>query len=395
MVGVTDVVEAVHATLTRPSGRPRRARGIAGWVYRVVRATAAWIGRGLDGASAIDRAVRTGGRRGPAAPEDPLREAFVAALNGVLGDALAARGNPLATPMHVRHGGRPLPLDARLLARAVPEPSETLLVRVHGLCMHDGQWVGDEGDPGIALAEGLGATLVSLRYNTGRHVSENGRDFAEALRSLTAGWPRPVRRLVVVGHSMGGLVARSAFHYGAAAGHAWPALDAALVTLGTPHHGAPLERVGHYVERLLNATRYTAPFARIGQVHSAGVTDLRFGNLIDGDWAGRDPFDRAVDDRRPLPLPDGVACFLVGATTGRGREGWGGRWVGDGLVPLASALGRHPDPARTLDVPADRTWVAEGMTHFDLLRRPEVTARLLEWLAPPVSASPRTAGTGG
>jgi hypothetical protein len=385
VVGVVDVVEAAHATVARPFGRPRRARGIAGWVYRAIRATAAWIGRGLDGASAMGRPVSAARGGGESAPEAPAREAIVAALNGVLGDALAARGNPLATPMHLRHDGRPLPLDAPLLTRAVPEPSATILVQVHGLCMHDGQWGGDGPDPGAALAEGLGATLISLRYNSGRHISENGRDFADALDALIAAWPRAVRRLVVVGHSMGGLVARSAFHYGAEAGHAWPTLDAALVTLGSPHHGAPLERLGNLVESLLGVTRYAAPFARIGQVRSAGVTDLRFGNVLDEDWAGRGRFDRAGDARRPLPLPSGVACYLVGATTGGRQGGWGDRWLGDGLVPLESALGRHPDPARALDVSEDRRWVAVGMSHLDLLRRPEVTARLLAWLAPPAA----------
>lgn len=380
VTGVTDIAEAVHATVARPFGRPRRTRGIAGWVYRAVRAVTRRVGRALDGALAV-------AERAPSMLEDPTlkgssRDAVVAALNGAFGDTLAAQGNPLATTMQLRHAGRPLSLDAASVAQAVSVPSATLLVQVHGACMHNGQWGGDGHDPGVALAEGLGATLVSLRYNSGRHISENGRDFADALDALVTAWPLPIQRLVVVGHSMGGLVARSAFHYAAETGYTWPTLDAALVTLGTPHHGAPLERLGNGIDALLGATRYAAPFARIGQIRSAGVTDLRFGNLIDEDWADEDRFVRAPDRRRLVPLPDGVACYVIAATTGDGQGGLHDQTMGDGLVPLDSALGRHPDPARAFDVPADQQWIAVGMTHFDLLRRPEVTTRLLSWLVP-------------
>jgi hypothetical protein len=375
VTGVTDLVEAVHATVARPWGRRDRARGIAGWVYRTVRGGARGVGR------ALDVSLRVPDRLAPGVPDGPpAREAVVAALNGVLGDALAAQGNPLATPLQVHHAGRRLDLGA--VGRAVGAPSDVLLVYVHGVCMYEGQWGGGGHDPGAALADGLGATCLSVRYNSGRHVSENGRDLADALDALFAAWPRPARRVVIVGHSMGGLVARSALGVASEAGHGWLTRDVALVALGTPHHGAPLERLGNAVDAVLGATRYGAPFARIGQIRSAGVTDLRFGSVHDDDWRARDRFARGADARRHVPLPEGVACYLVAATTGDGRGGLRDQTVGDGLVPLDSALGRHRDPARTLAVPPDRQWVAAGMTHFDLIRRPEVTARLLAWLAP-------------
>ena len=372
--GVTDIVEGVHASVPRPFGRRGRVGRVAGWAYGAVRRATRGVGRTLDAAL---RAVGRGG----SADGHPAHDAVVAALNGAFGDALAAQGNPLATPFQVRYDGRRLPLDAAAVARAVADAREVLLVQVHGICMHDGQWGRGGIDPGATLADALGATRVAVRYNSGRHVSENGRDLAAALDALVASWPRPVRRVVVVGHSMGGLVARSAFHYAADAGHAWPGLDAALVTLGSPHHGAPLERVGNLVDTFLDATRYTAPLAAIGRARSAGVTDLRYGNVVDEDWAGRDRFGPPADARRPVPLPPDVACYVVAATTGTGRGGLRDRTVGDGLVPLDSALGRHP--ARDLGVPAERQWVAVGRTHFDLLWDDAVTARLVAWLARP------------
>ena len=179
---------------------------------------------------------------------------------------------------------------------------------------------------------------------------------------------------------MGGLLARSALHYGAQVGQRWPAQLTDLVFLGTPHHGAPLERAGHWVDIVLGATPYAAPFARLGKVRSAGITDLRHGNLLDEDWVGRDRFARGADRRQPVPLPDGVRCFVAAASTGQRNGDFKDRLLGDGLVPLDSALGRHPDPLRTLAFDEDRQWVGYGMNHLDLLNSAELSAQLRRWL---------------
>ncbi|MAQ93240.1 MAG: permease [Rhodothermaceae bacterium] len=376
VVGVTDVVEATHAAIARPFGRPKRTRGITGFVYRMIRAVTRRVALLLDGGLSVAGAASP-------APEvtTAARDAAVAALNGVVGDALAAEGNPLAIRAQVRLGDRALALTPDALARGVTDPSDVLLVHVHGLCMNDRQWGDAAHDPRETLASALGATALTVRYNSGRHVAETGRDIADLLDPLVANWPRPVRRLVLVGHSMGGLVLRSALHLGAKAGHAWPGADVSLVCLGTPHHGAPLERIGSVTDGLLEASRYAAPLARVGQIRSAGVTDLRYGSVAEADWRDRDRFERGPDDRQPIPLPD-VPVYLVAATTGDGRGGVRDQSLGDGLVPLDSALGRHADPARDLGVPPERTAVFPRMHHFALLRDPAVTARLVGWLAP-------------
>jgi pimeloyl-ACP methyl ester carboxylesterase len=246
--------------------------------------------------------------------------------------------------------------------------------------MNDLQWSRAGHDHGAALGSDLGLTPVYLHYNSGLHVSINGHALAQQLERLVDQWPQPVQRLVLVGHSMGGLLARSAMHYGAQAGQRWRSKLSDVVFLGTPHHGAPLERAGHWVDIVLGAAPYAAPFARLGKLRSAGITDLRHGNLLDEDWVGRDRFARASDRRQHLPLPSDLRCFTAAASVGRQDGDLKDRLLGDGLVPLDSALGRHRDAARNLSFPDERQWVGYGLHHLDLLNHAEVYAQLRRWL---------------
>ena len=191
-------------------------------------------------------------------------------------------------------------------------------------------------------------TPLYLHYNSGRHVSQNGRELAPLLQRLVAHWPVPVEELVIVGHSMGGLVARSACHHAATEGQAWLRRLTKLVFLGTPHHGAPLERGGRRIDLLLGLSPYVAPFARLGKARSAGITDLRFGNLQDADWVGRDRHAQHSDDRQPTPLPPDADTFVLAATLAERPGRVHSAVIGDGLVPLASALGEHRDDALAL-----------------------------------------------
>jgi pimeloyl-ACP methyl ester carboxylesterase len=322
------------------------------------------VGLGLD-------AVLPAGRA-PSVADTPERQALLSALNGVWGDHLAKTANPLAIGMSLRIAG--LPYEAALQA-----PTGRVVVMVHGLAMNDLQWLHRGHEHGQMLARELGFSPVYLHYNTGRHVSQNGREFAALLESMVAAWPVPVEELVIVCHSMGGLVARSACAVGA--DQRWMNALTKLVFLGTPHHGAPLERGGRLVDALLEFSPYAAPLARLGKARSAGITDLRFGNLQDADWQHRDRHAQTHDDRVPTPLPTGVQSFLVAATQGETARGLRSTVVGDGLVPLASALGEHANPALALKVPKGQQLVVTSADHWDLLSHGEVSAQLRRWLA--------------
>jgi hypothetical protein len=379
--GLTDLVEAMHERIARlpgvpPPKREGRTGGITGLVYKTIRGVTRVVGGSIEALL---------GLLAPALGSDdpiPEREALIAVLNGVLGDYLAATANPLATPMALRRDGRALQVDSALLATSLPDATGRVLVMIHGLCMNDLQWSREGHNHGAALGRDLGFTPVYLHYNSGLHVSINGHALAQQLEHLIEQWPQPVERFVLLGHSVGGLLARSALHYGAQADHRWPSRLSDMVFLGTPHHGAPLERAGNWVDIVLGATPYARPFARLGKVRSAGITDLRHGNLLDEDWVGRDRFARGADRRQHVPLPQDVRCYAVAASIGQRTADLKNRLLGDGLVPLDSALGRHRDPARCLQFAEDRQWIGYGVGHLDLLKHPELYAQLLRWLAP-------------
>ena len=354
--GIVDVVERMHRTIQRHPGplgeRVEEAtRGITGFVYRSIRGSMTLLGRGLDVSLAPLAALL------PEGESTPGRDVVVSILNGIYGDYLARSGNPLSIEMTLRQPD------------ATP-PAGKLLVLVHGLCMSDQQWQHEGYSHGTALADELGYTPLYLRYNSGLRIAENGEQFAGRLESLVRQWPKPLEELAIVGHSMGGLVARSACHFADQQGHAWRQHLRRLVFLGTPHHGSPLERGGHQLDYLLDLSPYSAPFTRLGRSRSAGIKDLRHGTIT-----------RQAHEF--VPLPAGVACYAAAATIAARRSVVAERLLGDGLVPLDSALGRHADPRRALGIPKSRHWVGHQMRHLELLRRPEVYAQLRAWLQEP------------
>ena len=379
--GVTDIAEGVHRSVLGSMGLPGgkatgRTRGLTGLVYQGIRGVTRLVDVGLQAALLrlepfLDRSSETS-----AAPP-PEREAVLAALNGVMGDRLAADGNPLALPMELRQQGRPIDLAA---LGASGQATGKVLLLLHGLCMNDLQWQRAGHDHGALLAKELGYTPVYVRYNTGLHTSTNGRELADRIEALLADWPVPVQEFTVLVHSMGGLVMRSACQHATAAGQQWPKRLDNLVFLGTPHHGAPLERAGNWVDVILGSTPWSRPFARLGQLRSAGITDLRYGHVQDADWQGHDRFRKSPDRRQPLPLPAGVACFTVAATLARQRSPLAERLLGDGLVPLASALGQHEQREHSLAFAKSHQLVVYGVGHLQLLDNPHVAQQLVQWL---------------
>ena len=221
------------AVLGKPLAGPVRL--LNGLIYGSIRGVTRLVGTSIELALAPLAPLL-----GESAP-GPEREAALAVLNGVLGDYLAETKTPLAVEMQLRADGQPLELATEALRAALPDAGGKLLILIHGSCMNDRQWQRLGHDHGAALARDLGYTPIYVNYNSGLHVSANGRALDARLERLVAAWPSPIDELVLLGHSMGGLVARSACHYADARdAHGWRTKLSKLICLGTPHHGAPL-----------------------------------------------------------------------------------------------------------------------------------------------------------
>jgi len=377
--GVARIVEGVHqnvwSSMGFPSGKtPGETRGFTRMIYQTINGTTQLVGKSADTALAgLQRVLDPGDG---IAPESPRRRTFLSVANGVIGDHLVNDNNPFAIPM--------------TLTPQVSVPSQKVsgkvLLLIHGLCMNDLQQHAGQNnyelEYGQLLAGKLGYHPVYLRYNSGLHVSQNGRELAARLEQWLELWPTEVVDLSVLAHSMGGLLIRSAFHYARQEGLNWPERVKHIVFLGTPHHGAPLERVGNWLDLVLGSIPHTRPFTALAKVRSAGVTDLRYGNVLDEDWHGRDRFKLNPDERSIAPLPDTANCYSVAATLAKSRSALADHVIGDGLVPLHSALGRHKTPARNLGFDDKSQFIAYNTNHMNLLNSREVSEQVVEWLTP-------------
>jgi pimeloyl-ACP methyl ester carboxylesterase len=307
-----------------------------------------------------------------------------ASINGLWGNYLRRRNSELALGMTFRHEGRPLRATRESFRAAFAEPTSKVCVFVHGLASTEWLWsLGSDHHYeapdvtfGSRLREDLGYTPVYVRYNSGRHISENGRLLAKRLTELLAAYPVPVEEIALVGHSMGGLVARSAAHYAREHDEPWLGLLRHVACIGSPHLGAPLEKAVNLLAgilRRIDAAGAQVP-ADLLNARSSGIKDLRHGYTLDGEWEGRDPDAVFANARRNVPLVDGVGYYFVAATISSDPTHPVGELVGDLLVRLPSASGQAPEPARRIRFRSGA--VLSGMNHIHLANHPDVYAAL-------------------
>lgn len=370
-----------------PAGRPVQVihDALSRRAYDAIGGGAALLGRAVDGAMEQrgigEDVVLSTTRRG---------SAVVAALNGLIGDRLERSGSDLHQPASVRVDGEPVALDAGSLSAAFPDATARLVVFLHGLMGNEFYWDWGGAHPGdtygARLASDLGWSPVYLRYNTGLHVSENGLSVAALLEELVGAWPVEVQEIALVGHSMGGLIARSACHQASESGRGWAERVRHVVSLGTPHLGAPLEQGAHVAAEALHALPETRMLGAFLRRRSAGIRDLRHGSLVDEDWRGRDPNALRAAACKEVPLLPGATHFFVSATITRSPHHPLGRLLGDILVLTPSATGR----GRTRRIPfqAEHGHHVSPAHHLTLLNHPEVYKRLREWLQHPAGRAP-------
>lgn len=377
-IGITDLVEAMHRQIVHPPFLPSTPiqhliSGLAGITYKNIRWSTKLIGNNIGNVLGRLTAAH------PKIKNTYKTDAIRSVLNGVIGDYLERNENPLAITMQIRHEAEAISIDKKSIGKAYPTINGKILLMVHGACMNDIKWTQKKHNHGLALAKELKKTPVYLNYNSGLHISTNGQNFSALIEELIQNWPLPVEELVIIGHSMGGLVSRSALYYGQQQQKLWTKHLKKIVFLGTPHHGAPLEKIGNFLDAVLEAIPYTKPFAKLGKIRSAGVTDLRYGNLLDEDWKNIDRFKRQADKRQHLPLPQKVACYSIAGIVGK-KTSVAAQLLGDNMVNVKSALGAHKDYTKTLNFKQENTMIAYENNHIGLLSDATIYNKLKCWL---------------
>jgi pimeloyl-ACP methyl ester carboxylesterase len=348
VAGLARRAEELHQAIAdrafrTPASAPARALhdAIAATAYASVRGASR--AAGAVAAATLPERELTAGPRGAAVQS---------ALNGWMGDRLAANASPLAVTTAIRAHGRDLELTPAAIANAFPDATGRIVVFTHGLGESEAAWrlraTARGATYATTLHDQLATTAVFVRANTGLPIAANGARLAQLLDALVAGWPVEVERIDLVGHSMGGLIGRAA----CTAGGAWLDHLQVTVTLGTPHHGAPLEQAAQHAVELLDLVPEAAPVARVIDTRSVGIKDLRHGLATERHGEARH--------------------YAVAATITQQPRHLLARLVGDALVLLPSAHGGLAD---------DAIAHVGGIDHLALLNDPRVEERLLAWLA--------------
>ncbi|NNC91929.1 MAG: alpha/beta fold hydrolase [Acidimicrobiia bacterium] len=364
-------VEGMHSVISGrafkyvgPPGAAVRAvhDTAVGGVYAAIRRTALLLGAGAGALLA---------RRLPAT--DPVSGSHTgsgvqAALNAVWGDELAARGSALAVSLSVRVDDGAVDLDPPALAAAYPEASDHVVVLLHGLGQTERCWQSssDNGARSVhaRLTAEAGTTPVLVRYNSGRSVADTGAELADLIAALSENWPVAHPRVSIVGYSMGGLVARSAYATGVSSGSVWARRAGDLITIGAPHHGSPIASGVRLGSRALRIARTSRPLSDFLETASAGIRDLEHGAAVARVW----------EDASAIPPGDSAGIrqhFVAAVVTGEPAHPFG-VLVGDLVVRVSSASGHTLAP--------DNVHVLGSRRHFDLLSDSEVVGQIMEWL---------------
>lgn len=374
--------------------------GITDSVYKILRRSARGVFsasglalRRLESIESIDLHPAAALTQSSAMSPRPRRDLAISILSGFVGDRMARRRNPLRVRYGVYRHGQRLRLTRDGLADAFPQATPRIAVFLHGLCGSENVWNlfrdpanADTDGYGARLARELGYTPVFIRYNSGLHVSLNGRHCSRTLAALYENWPVQAEDIVLIGHSMGGLLARSAAEIAASRGANWLSVLRQIICLGTPHLGAPLEQFVHLASQGMHRLPLFAPLARLLDARSLGIKDLRWGYTQDREWKQRDPDELWTDDRlQYAPLP-GVRYRFLGTCLAPDPQHPLARLFGDGLVRVPSSL--------ATDVAGADGALRGALHHMQLLNHPDVYARIFDWLSlasePSFNAEPVT-----
>ena len=363
----------------------RAQHSISSGIYRALRKAGHLVLRNaiqLESKPYLPPAVKAAGT------DTVIGAAINSAINGAIGDHLESTDNSLALSMGFYHQNEPVKLQGESLQKQFPKLSGKICILVHGLCVNESAWRsysqqhwGKPQDFGQLLQEDLGYTPFYVRYNSGRHISHNGRDLDLLIEELIQNYPMDVKDIVIIGHSMGGLIARSANHFTTSSHTQWHTQLSQVICLGSPHLGAPLEQVAHLGTSLLDQISFTQPIAKIIQQRSIGIKDLRYGYVTDEDWAGQDQDSLEGNKRKAAQKLQHVKYSFIGSSLSNDTQHPVAHTLGDILVPVKSSTGDHH--AEELRVPYcdERYKLLGGINHIALQNHPLAYDQIKDWLS--------------
>lgn len=293
---------------------------------------------------------------------------FRSIVNGVIGDTLAAEKSPLAIPMQLL--GQP--------------KGKKWCILVHGLfdTVHTWKFPNmTSQDYGTLLEKEFSYTPLYLAYNTGLHISSNGKALSKILTQACKKNPDKIREIIFIGHSMGGLVVRSACHYAKKTRAPWVRHVKKVFFLSTPHLGSDWEKLGHLTTIVLKAIPniWTRGIMTLGNKRSAGIKDLRFGYLKDEDWQGQKVNAIWHDNRHPAPLTAGIDYYNIVSVLAKNAKNIFSGYFGDGLVPLRSAVGKSFIKAQSLSFKPNNTRFFRGFSHTQATHDKKVYRQIRKW----------------
>jgi pimeloyl-ACP methyl ester carboxylesterase len=309
----------------------------------------------------------------------------IGALNGIVGNHLESKENGLSIEMGFYVNEQLLILKKDEIIKQYKNPTSNISILIHGLTNDETVWGFKENNKinyGTLLHDDFGITPFYLRYNTGLHISENGKQFSQLITELVENYPIEISEINIIAHSMGGLVTRSACYYGPLQGSNWTNKLNKLVFLGTPHLGAPLEKFGNVLTNLLKTipSSYTKLAGNIIDLRSDGIKDLRYGYLIDEDWKNHHPDTLLRNNKKSIPLLQHVDYYLLTGTLTQDPKHLISEWFGDALVREKSGKGVSNDEHH---IPFDLNNHKEfsGIAHLPLAYSPEIYLQIKNWIS--------------
>lgn len=269
---------------------------------------------------------------------------MVPILNGIMGDTLAEKGSDSLISMSFRYQSRDIAIEKLSEHYEFTKFEGKVLVVIHGLMNDESIWQSEPTDKiqrlGAVLENEEKANVLYIRYNTGLHISENGRKLSKLLQSFVEQYTE-IKELTILSHSMGGLVSRSAGYYADIQQQNWISLLKKVFLIGVPNEGSYLAKVAHitqYFFRKLDPSENDS-VAKFFDVRSNGMKDLSFGYLVDEDWQNAENENKKnVNITKVNPLPNVDYYLIAGTIAEEEKRNKVFTFFGDGLVEKESAL---------------------------------------------------------